>query len=402
MKNIKSIITKPGCEATDPKHILNMLHEYYGNVYNKNNESDHDFDDFVPVNKLSTTDNKELESDITIKECKEALDGLPANKTPGTDGLTAEFYRHFWPIIVDHLYNSIITSVELGELSVEQKRGIITLIPKAGKDLKYIKNWRPISILNVDYKIIAKILANRLKPVLPTLINNDQLAYVQDRIIGENLRIVKDIMDYTSLHNMSGILMLVDFEKAFDSLNRTFLDYTLDQYGFGSKFKGLVTLLYTNISSVVLNNGFTTNKIDLLRGIRQGCPVSAYFFILCAELLADAIRQDKAIRGLSIYQKSYKILQFADDAIIMAKDLNDVRLILKMLDKFGKCSGLKINLDKSELFKLGLDGNETGTHKGLKWCTTGFKYLGIWYLKNELDMEYKNFRHRLDNIINLF
>ena len=180
-----------------------------------------------------------------MKEYKEALDGLPGNKTPGTDGLTAEFYRHFWSSINQHLYNSILSSIEIGELSCEQRRGVITLIPKAGKDLKYVKNWRPITILNIEYKIIAKILANRIKYILPDLIHSDQLAYVQDRLIGENL-----LIEYAKLFNMEGILLLVDFEKASDSLDQSFLEYTLHSYGFGFglKFRNLIKLLYTNIN----------------------------------------------------------------------------------------------------------------------------------------------------------
>ena len=402
LKHIKSIKTSPDNETTDPDLILQNLHEYYSKLYDNKHVTTDNFVQFEPVNTLNDVSKEMLELDITLQECKEALDGLPGDKTPGSDGLSAEFYRHFWPIINRHLYNSILCSIELGELSEEQRRGIVTLLPKAGKDLKHVKNWRPISILNVDYKIIAKILANRIKYILPELINSDQLAYVQDRVIGENLRIVKDLIDYAKIHNLSGILLLIDFEKAFDSLDRKFLNYTLEKYGFGNKFKNLVNLLYNNITSRVINNGFTTDSFNLLRGIRQGCPVSAYFFILCAELLADAIRQDESIQGLSINQQTYKILQYADDAIIIAKDLNDVNKILRTLKIFGECSGLKINLEKCELFNLGDPVNKEDTYKKIKWCTEGFKYLGIWYHKNENVMEYKNFRHRLENIMNQF
>ena len=401
-KNIKVLSTEPNIETTEPNKILENLHVYYSTLYGKKNVNTEGFTRFVPVKTLNENVKTALDSNITLKECKEALDGLPCDKTPGTDGLTAEFYRHFWSNINHYLYNSIMSSIELGELSIEQRRGVITLIPKPGKDIKQVKNWRPISILNVDYKIIAKILANRLKYTLPDLICSDQLAYVQDRIIGENLRIVKDIIDYAKIHNIEGLLLLVDFEKAFDSLDRSFLEHTLQSYGFGSKFINLVKLLYTNISSVVLNNGFTTNSFELHRGIRQGCPVSAYFFILCAELLADAIRQDLTIRGLSIHQHTYKILQYADDAILIAKDLNDINKILALLKDFGECSGLKMNIDKSELFDLGKSENRGARYKKLKWCTDSFKYLGIWFNKSEPVMEYKNFRHRLDNIINQF
>ena len=125
---------------------------------------------------------------------KEALLLLPKGKMPGSDGLTTEFYLVFWDVLSNFFYSSLLTSIQKGELTIEQRRGVINIIPKGDKDHRLIKNWRPITVLNVDYKIIAKTIANRLKPVLPDLINQDQTGYVQNRLIGENIRIVSDLL----------------------------------------------------------------------------------------------------------------------------------------------------------------------------------------------------------------
>ena len=166
------------------------------------------------------------------------------------------------------------------------------IIPKGDKDLRWIKNWRPISVLNVDYKIFPKALANSMKPVLTSLIIQDQTGYVQNRIIGENIRIVSDLMHCARVGLIKGIIMPIDFEKAFDSLNWDFLIYTLKSMGFGEIFQTYIKLLYTNISSTVINNGHCTKFFSIERGIRQGCLASANLFILCAELLAVCIRKN--------------------------------------------------------------------------------------------------------------
>jgi hypothetical protein len=119
-----------------------------------------------------------------------------------------------------------------GELSIEHKRGIITLLPKKLKNRLVLKDWRPISLLNTDYKIIAKILANRLKSVLPNIINDDQTGYIKDRYIGQNIRILEDVTFFTNQNQISGILLSIDFEKAFDSLNWNFLYKTLKKIQF--------------------------------------------------------------------------------------------------------------------------------------------------------------------------
>ena len=119
------------------------------------------------------------------------------NKTPGSDGFTIEFYRFFWNAIDPIMVDSFNYAFENGEMSISQKRGIISLIPQKDKDKKYLKNWRPISRLNNDYKIVTKALALRLEKVLPTIISPNQTGYVKGRYIGESIRIITDMMSIT-------------------------------------------------------------------------------------------------------------------------------------------------------------------------------------------------------------
>ena len=131
---------------------------------------------------------------LTENELLKSIKAFKNGKTPGTDGLTAKFYNFFWSDIKQFLLSSINYALELGKLSPEQRRAIISLLAKKDKDRVYLKNWRPISLLNVDYKILAKALANRLSPFLPGLIDGDQAGYVKRRFIGNNIRITEGIM----------------------------------------------------------------------------------------------------------------------------------------------------------------------------------------------------------------
>ena len=132
-------------------------------------------------------------------------------------------HKHFIQDIGQFLIGSFQYSFDNGILSMDQRRGIINLIPKKDKDPLYLNNWRPISILNTDYKIIAKCLALRLKKVLPEIISNDQTGFLPGRYIGENIRLVLDMADYTNITNLPGLMLLADFEKAFDKLEWSFL-----------------------------------------------------------------------------------------------------------------------------------------------------------------------------------
>ena len=144
-----------------------------------------------------------------------AIKNSQSGKSPGSDGLTREFYIVFWNDISELLYNSLIEGKEKGSLSTTQRQAVIKLLDK-GKDKRFIKNQRPISLINYDTKMLSKTLADRLRSVLPHLVSCDQTAYVANRFLGESVRLISDILETTKNLNIEGCMLAIDIEKAFD------------------------------------------------------------------------------------------------------------------------------------------------------------------------------------------
>ena len=278
------------------------------------------------------------------------------NKSPGSDGLTTEFYRAFWDIISTYVVNSFNYAFNTGKLSISQRLGIISLIPKKKKDTLYLKNWRPVTLLNVDYKIATKTIALRIEKVLPYLINPTQTVYVKGRFIGESIRLILDIMEYTNYKDIPGVAVFLDFEKAFDSVEWNYIQKCLEATNFGPHLRQWVHVFYHNISSCVVNNGYASESFLLERGVRQGCPLSGMLFVIAIEVLAQKIRRSKMIKGIEIEyngSQEIKLSQYADDTTVLLSGSESVTQLFELLGLFERCSGLKINESKSELLWLG-------------------------------------------------
>ena len=202
------------------------------------------------------------------------------DKSPGNDGITKELYIKLWDAVKEPLCASIQQSFIAGELSTSQKQAIIKLIEKKDRDKRFIKNWRPIWLLNVDIKLISKVLASCLKSVISSIVNENQVTYVNNRFLSESGRLIYDALKITNSLDIEGLLMTVDKEKTFDSINHSFLMCVLKKFGFGNEFRKWIQILMKNSESCVIKGGKTTPYFMLERGTRQGDPISTYLFIL--------------------------------------------------------------------------------------------------------------------------
>ena len=185
-------------------------------------------------------------------------------------------------------------------MSSSQRNGVITLIPKKDRDASYLKNFRPISLLTVDYKILAKTLANRVKKILSDLIHPDQSGFLKGRNIGNNVRLIIDIIEYTESEQIPGAILLLDIKKAFDSVSHDFLCCVLRKFNFSNEFIDWIKVFYSGRKSYVSNHGNLTRPLNMERGIFQGCPISPYLFLLVIESMALAIRQNPNIQGIPV------------------------------------------------------------------------------------------------------
>ena len=299
------------------------------------------------ITPLKDADKQMCEGKVSAEECLKALNDFQNEKSPGTDGPPAEFYKFFWKELHLDMINSFNFAFDTGTLSISQRRGIITLIPKPNKDTALLENLRPISLLNVDYKILTKTIAKRLEKVLPKIINPDQTGYVKGRYIGENVRLILDIMSYTKEKNLPGIALFIDFRKAFDTIEWDFLIDTLNKFNFGPDVQNWVKIFYNNVTSCVLNNGHASEFFVLERGVRQGCPLSGLLFVIGIEVLANAIRNKGTIKGIKVGEKEIKTSLYADDTTVFVRDLDSIPELLALLKNFKNLSGLDINAKKN-------------------------------------------------------
>ena len=352
---------------------------------------------FKTLPKLSSESKEHCEGCIRNDECLEVLKDMKFNKSPGNDGLTVEFYNTFWPIVGGIVIDVLNEAYALGELSSSQKQAVITLIAKEGKDSLLLKNYRPISLLNVDYKILAKILAKRIKEVLNEVILGDQVGYMKERYIGEAIRIIDDMIFYTSHNNLPGFLLAIDFEKAFDSVSRDFLQKTLSSFGFGPSFQNWIKVMYTNTISCIMNDGNSTGYFALERGVRQGDPLSPYLFILCIEIIAHKIRNDNSVQGIRFGDCEVKQVLYADDMTIFVANKESIRRVESIFADFEMLSGLRVNRDKTKILGLG------SCHQAV--CDFSFgklvkivKVLGVFFSLDENIKEKMNYKEILSKI----
>ena len=180
------------------------------------------------------------------------------------------------------MHRSVNYAYRTGSLSVTQKQGIITCLPKPNKSRENLKNLRPISLLNVIYKLASTVISNRLKRVLHKLIHDDQKGFIAGRFIGENIRLIYDVIFEIQLQNIPGLLLSIDLEKAFDTVSWKFISKTLDYFNFGDSIKQWIKIFQNGAEACILQNEFMSDFFYLSRGCRQGDPISPYiFYIIC-------------------------------------------------------------------------------------------------------------------------
>ena len=329
-------------------------------------------------NELEDEERESCEGPMTETETTKAVNEMNNNKSPGPDGLPLEFYKQFWDLLKQPLTDLYNYNYENKEMTESQQSALLKLLYKR-YDKELLKNWRPISLLNVDYKIAAKVIATRLKRVLHKIINEDQTCGIPGRSIYENIFKLRDIVFHTHKNKHQVILINLDQEKAFDRVDRDFLEKTLNKMNFGPSLKNWIRTLYFNANCTIMNNGWSSDQISLQRGLRQGCPLSPLLYVLIAETLGQAIRHDHQINGIHIpggNGDTEKLTQYADDATLILKDEMSVQRAFDVITRFERGSGSKLNYGKCEGIYIGAQEGRNYGSVPIVWKTDFITVLG--------------------------
>uniref|UniRef100_A0A2N9FFZ2 Reverse transcriptase domain-containing protein n=1 Tax=Fagus sylvatica TaxID=28930 RepID=A0A2N9FFZ2_FAGSY len=302
--------------------------------------------------------NSQLISEFTAVEVEIALKQMAPLKAPGPDSLPPIFYQKYWHLIGRDVTAAVLTCLNSGQILKAINHTHITLIPKV-QNPEEVVEFRPISLCNVIYKLISKVLANRLKILLPSIVFESQSAFIPGRLITDNILVAFETLHHMQ-HQKTGktgsMALKLDMSKAYDRVEWQYLKGVMEKMGFHNKWVTLMMECISTVSYSILVNGEPHGYIKPSRGLRQGDPLSPYLFLLCAEGLHSLIQKEKisgALKGVSISRSGPKIthLFFADDSLLFCKaTTDDVIRIQGILSQYEQASGQQVNRQKTTLF----------------------------------------------------
>ena len=388
-----------GSVVSSPLDLCASLSSFYSDLFSASSVDPQVQADLLGnlPSSLSGGQSSLCEGHLTVDEVLSALRGMARRKAPGLDGLPMEFYLKFWPVLGADLVSVLNSCFDSGSLSLSQRRGVISLSFKKGDRLDP-RNWRPITLLNVDYKLASRAIAGRLLKVIHLLVAEDQTCGVPGRFIGENVALLRDVVSFASSSGAPVAILSLDQEKAFDRVDWGFMRSTLVAMGFGPSFVAWVDLFYHRVQSSVNVNGYISGFFDLSRGVRQGCPLSPLLYVLVSEVLAANIRCNTRISGLLIpgFPPLSPISQYADDTSLIVSSDDAIRAVFETYALFERASGSKLNQAKSKGLWLGGWCGRSDPPVALEWSSSKIKVLGVFIGAGDLDVD--NWRPRIDAV----
>ncbi|KAK0588170.1 hypothetical protein LWI29_035325 [Acer saccharum] len=307
--------------------------------------------------KISDSELVDLFLEVGETEVKKSLFSIGGIKAPGPDGFPAIFYQSFWDICKGELMELVLDCFKKGRVPCDLNSTLISLIPKIPNPTN-LSHFRPISLCNTSYKIISKILVQRLRGLLPKLISPNQVAFVPGRQIQDNIVIAQEVLyKFKTIKGKKGLIAWkIDLAKAYDKLQWSFIKLVLEEVGIIGGLNNLIMSCISNVQYRVVLNGELSDSFRPKCGIRQGDPLSPYIFVLCMEKLSHIIHQNL----LNCDWKPVKIsrggpeishLFFADDLIFFGQaSLRQATVMRETLDMFCDVSGQEISFPKSRVY----------------------------------------------------
>ncbi|XP_056860054.1 uncharacterized protein LOC108829850 [Raphanus sativus] len=355
---IISIKDKHGKLVESEIEVENVAVQYFRDLFSTSSPTELDASLRFISTKVSSTDNRLLLEEPSELEIRRALFDINPDKAPGPDGMTSRLYQRFWREMRHDIISLVRDFFATGNFDPLLNQTNICLIPKKKKP-REMTEFRPISLCNVSYKIISKLLCKRLKRIIPRLISETQSAFVAKRLITDNILIAQENFHAlrTNQRCREDFMAIKTYmSKAYDRVEWNFLSALLLKMGFDERLVDLIMCCVTSVSYQVLVNGQPRGRIQPMRGLRQGDPLSPFLFILCTEALITLLNgaeAEKKIVGLRVARASPRIshLLVADDSLFFCKaELSQCKEIMDILDIYGKASGQRLNASKSSMF----------------------------------------------------
>ncbi|KAL8123355.1 hypothetical protein AgCh_011356 [Apium graveolens] len=312
----------------------------------------------LPLNRINEEEASWIERDFSMEEVEWALTSLSPEKSPGPDGFNIGAIKSMWSVLKGKLFQSLVKFSQSGSIPAVMNSSFIALVPKVVQP-RSVSDYSPISLINSSSKILTKLIVERLNVVMDKLVSKNQFGFIKGRQSSDSILLINEVCHSLKIGRASGLVLKIDFEKAFDTVRWSFIDDLLNKMGFGDRWRMWISRYLNSTRISVLVNGSPTKEFAPKRGLRQDDPLSPLLFNLVVEILSKMLTQASnigAFKGISLAADEQPIshLQFADDTVIFMEDkLENVVAIKSILHDFHLLMGLKINFSKSRLYSKG-------------------------------------------------
>ena len=347
---INRIRNEKGEVTTDTTEIQRIMRDYYKQLYANKMDNLEQMDKFLEKYNLPRLNKEETENmnrPITSTEIETVIKYLPTNKSPGPDGITGKFYQTFreelTPILLK-LFQKSSRGRNTHKFILRDQHHPDT---KTRQRCHKKENYRPILLMNIDAKILNKILANRIQQHINRLTHHDQVGFTPGMQGFFNIhKSIYVIHHINKLKDKNHMIISIDVEKAFEKVQRRFMIKTRQKVGIEGTYLNIIKAIYNKPTGNIILNG-ELKAFPLRSGTRQGCPPSPLLFNTVLEVLSMAIREEKEIKGIQVGKEEVKLSLFADDMILYIENPKDAtRKLLELINEFGKVAGYKNNAKK--------------------------------------------------------
>lgn len=363
-----------------PLPLATCIHDHFVSKFHSDGqEIDETSSIYQRLPRLDSENQTSLCCPINEDELHTALMSLKKGSSPGLDGLTTEFYIVFWKSIGSVFHAVVTKSLEKQRLPSSMTKAVIALLPKKGDPL-CIENWRAVSILPTDYKVLAKALSRRLSGILGLIIDADQSYSIPNRTIFDSLHLHRDLIAHVNHVNEPLAILSLDQKAAFDNIEHRYLFHVMEQFNLGEFFINAVKTLYKNAFCHVKVTNLLTSAVPFLKGIRQGCPLSGPLYSLSIEpLLCICRRSLKGISFPDLPSLQLTVAAYADDISIFISKDEDFQMFQTVYNQFSKESGSSLNTSKSVGFWTGQWKGRTDSPLSFHWSSDNIKVLGVTF-----------------------